>query len=91
MKPVADQVRALFFDDVLEEVKDSDHLYDDLGMDEELVLDLILAVEEKFSIDIPSEDVDKLRNIADLIAYVERRVQSVSLPTQQACMKSRSA
>jgi len=53
---------------------DSTHFVDDLGADSLAVVDLTLALEEAFDIDIADEDVERLRTVKDVIDYVEQQL-----------------
>jgi acyl carrier protein len=44
---------------------------DDLGADSLGLVELVLAFEEAFEIDIPDEDTEKIRTVQDAITYVE--------------------
>jgi acyl carrier protein len=52
----------------------STRFVDDLGADSLAVVDLTLALEEAFDIDIADEDVERLRTVQDAIDYVEQRL-----------------
>jgi acyl carrier protein len=52
----------------------STRFVDDLGADSLAVVDLTLALEEAFDIDIADEDVERLRTLQDAIDYVEQRL-----------------
>ncbi len=43
----------------------------DLGMDSLDVVELIMALEEKFGIEIPDEQVEKIVNVGDVVKYIE--------------------
>ena len=45
---------------------------DDLGADSLDTVELIMAFEEEFEIDIPDEDAEQMRTVGDAIAYIER-------------------
>ncbi|MCK9523229.1 MAG: acyl carrier protein [Proteobacteria bacterium] len=47
---------------------------DDLGADSLAVVELVLALEEKFEIEIPESDTEKLRTFQDAVAYIESKV-----------------
>jgi acyl carrier protein len=51
------------------------HFIDDLGADSLDTVELIMALEEKFDIDIPDEDAEKLVTVGKAIEYLERRIQ----------------
>ena len=53
------------------DVKLESHFMDDLGADSLDFLELILAIKEKFEVEIPDEEAEKLQTVADLINYVE--------------------
>ncbi|GAA9302375.1 acyl carrier protein [Helicobacter pylori] len=43
----------------------------DLGADSLDVVELIMALEEKFGIEIPDEQAEKIVNVGDVVKYVE--------------------
>ena len=44
---------------------------DDLGADSLDVFQIIMALEEEFSAEIPDEEAEKLKTVGDAIAYIE--------------------
>ena len=44
---------------------------DDLGADSLDLFELAMALEEEFSVEIPSEDLEKITTVGDVIAYIE--------------------
>ena len=44
---------------------------DDLKADSLAVVELVLALEEEFGIEIPDEDTEKIRTVQDAITYIE--------------------
>jgi acyl carrier protein len=52
--------------------KDDASFIDDLGADSLAVVELVLALEEKFAIDIPDTETQKLRTVADAVSYIEQ-------------------
>ena len=51
-------------------------LLDDLGADSLDVVELVMALEEAFSIEVPDEDAENIRTIADVCQYVEARASA---------------
>ena len=49
---------------------------DDLGADSLRLIELVLAFEEAFEIDIPDEDTEKIRTVQDAIDYIEEHARS---------------
>jgi acyl carrier protein len=53
------------------EVKEDSKFIEDLGADSLDVVELVMALEEKFDIEIPDEDAEKILTVADAINYIE--------------------
>ena len=58
----------------IDEVVPEARILDDLGADSLDVVELMMALEESFDITVPDEDVEALATIADVEAYVGRRL-----------------
>ncbi|MFZ3170502.1 MAG: acyl carrier protein [Carboxydocellales bacterium] len=43
---------------------------DDLGADSLDIVELVMAFEEEFDIEIPDEDAEKIRTVADAVNYI---------------------
>ena len=54
-----------------DEVKPESRFVEDLGADSLDVVELVMALEEKFGIDIPDEDAEKIQTVADAVKYIE--------------------
>ncbi len=54
------------------DIKPESSFIDDLGADSLGLVELVLAFEEAFEIDIPDEDTEKIRTVADAIKYIEQ-------------------
>lgn len=57
------------------DLKDEQAIVDDLNADSLALVEIILATEEEFELDIPDEDTHKLRTVGDVVRYVEERVK----------------
>ena len=57
-----------------DKVKKETSFVEDLGADSLAVVELVLALEEAFDIDIPDEDTEKLRTFNDAVTYIESKV-----------------
>jgi len=53
------------------EVKEAASFIDDLGADSLAIVELVLAFEEQFEIDIPDEDTEKIRTVGDAVSYIQ--------------------
>ena len=49
------------------------NLLDDLGADSLDVVELVMAIEEEFGIEVPDEDAERMQNIGDVISYVQEK------------------
>jgi len=56
-----------------EDVKDEASFMDDLGADSLDTVELVMAFEENFDIEIPDEDAEKISTVGDAIAYVKTK------------------
>lgn len=56
-----------------EEVTNEASFVDDLGADSLDMVELMMAFEEKFGVEIPEEDAEKIRTVGDVIAYMESK------------------
>ena len=49
---------------------------DDLGADSLDIVELIMAFEEEFSIEIPDEIAEKIKTVKDAVEYIEKAKQA---------------
>lgn len=55
-----------------EAVKLESKIIEDLGADSLDVVELVMALEEKFEVEIPDSEAEKLISINDVVAYIEK-------------------
>ncbi len=55
------------------QVDPSASFVDDLGADSLDIVELVMAFEEAFDIDIPDEDAEKIQTVQDAITYIENK------------------
>jgi acyl carrier protein len=58
------------------DIKPESTFIDDLGADSLGLVELVLAFEEAFEIDIPDEDTEKIRTVQDAVDYIEKHLSS---------------
>ena len=51
-----------------------DSFMDDLGADSLDTVELIMAFEEEFDIEIPDEDAENIRTVGDVLKYLEDKL-----------------
>lgn len=52
-------------------IKPEASFIDDLGADSLDIVELVMAMEEEFDIEIPDEDAEKLRTVSDVTKYLQ--------------------
>jgi acyl carrier protein len=57
-----------------EEVTPDASFIDDLGADSLDTVELVMALEEEFGIEIPDEDAEKMSKVSDAIKYIDEKV-----------------
>ena len=55
-----------------EEVTPAASFIEDLGADSLDIVELVMALEEEFGLDIPDEDADKLKTVGDAMNYLQQ-------------------
>ena len=56
-----------------EDVKHEASFVDDLGADSLDTVELVMAFEEAFGIEIPDEDAEKIQTVGDAVKYIEEK------------------
>ena len=56
-----------------EEVTPNASFVDDLGADSLDTVELIMALEEEFNVEIPDEDAEKMKTVGDAIKNIEEK------------------
>ena len=59
-----------------EKVTNDASFVDDLGADSLDTVELVMAFEEEFTIDITDEDAEQMRTVGEAIAYIEKREET---------------
>ena len=61
-----------------DQVKPESKMIEDLGADSLDAVELVMAVEEEFGIEVPDEEAEKLVSVGDIVAHVEAAQSSVA-------------
>jgi acyl carrier protein len=56
------------------EVKPDTSFIEDLGTDSLDTIELVMALEEKFNIEIPDEDTKEMNTVADVVKYIRSKI-----------------
>jgi acyl carrier protein len=85
--PISEEVKGMSIDAKVKEiiveqlgvdanqVTDEASFVDDLGADSLDTVELVMALEEKFDIEIPDEDAEKISTVSDAIEYLKKNVK----------------
>lgn len=57
------------------EIEDDASFVDDLGADSLDTVELVMALEEEFSAEIPDSDAEKIATVRDAINYIEKKIK----------------
>lgn len=57
------------------EVTANARFIEDLGADSLDTVELVMAFEEEFGIDVPDDDAEKLQSVGDVIRYIEENAE----------------
>ncbi|MBN2338340.1 MAG: acyl carrier protein [Acidobacteria bacterium] len=78
MASVKERVKSIIVDQLgvnEAEVTPAASFVDDLGADSLDTIELVMAFEEAFGIEIPDEDAEKIKTVQNAIEYVETHVK----------------
>lgn len=59
-----------------EEIQMSSTFVDDLGADSLDIVELIMAFEEEFNIEIPDEKAEKIKTVEDVVKYIDEQTNA---------------
>jgi acyl carrier protein len=80
MSTVEEKVKQIIVDQLgvdQAEVTPAASFTDDLGADSLDRVELIMAMEEAFDVEIPDEDAEKIVTVQDAVAYIQKNAKSV--------------
>ena len=70
---IKDQVKEIIVEQLgvdPEKVTTDAKFIEDLGADSLDTVELVMTFEEKFGVEVPDEDAEKLKSVADVVAYI---------------------
>jgi acyl carrier protein len=78
---VAERVKGIIVDQLgvnMDEVVPEASFTDDLGADSLDIVELVMAFEEEFDIEIPDEDAEKIGKVGEAITYIEQNASEAN-------------
>ena len=79
MSDVAEKVKDIIVEELgveREKLTEGASFMEDLGADSLDTVELVMAFEKEFDIDIPDEDAEKLRTVGDALKYLNEKLGS---------------
>jgi acyl carrier protein len=76
---VAEKVKSIIAENLSvdeEEITPDASFVEDLGADSLDVVELVMAFEEEFGIEIPDEDAEKIQRVKDAVEYIESHAKA---------------
>ena len=77
MSDIEDKVRDIIVEELgveREKLTDNASFMEDLGADSLDTVELVMAFEKEFDIDIPDEEAEKLRTVGDAMKYLHQKI-----------------
>jgi len=77
MADIEQRVKEIIADQLgesIENITPEKDFVQDLGADSLDVVELVMALEEEFGIEIPEEDAEKIKTVGDAIEYIKQKV-----------------
>ncbi|MCE9610356.1 MAG: acyl carrier protein [Chthoniobacter sp.] len=74
MSDVAEKVKDIIVEELgveREKLSPEASFMEDLGADSLDTVELVMAFEEEFSVEVPDEDAEKLQTVGDVVKYIE--------------------
>jgi acyl carrier protein len=71
---ITERVKAIIVEQLgvsLEDVKPAASFIEDLGADSLDIVELIMALEEEYDLEIPDEDAEKIQTVDDVTKYIQ--------------------
>ncbi|MBX7145671.1 MAG: acyl carrier protein [Oligoflexia bacterium] len=73
---IAERVKAIIVDQLgvdMADVTPEASFIEDLGADSLDIVELIMALEEEYDMEIPDEDAEKIQSVQDVLNYIQSR------------------
>ena len=73
-KMVFDKVKELISEQLdvkADDITEASNIQDDLGADSLDVVDLVMALEDEFDVEIPEDQVENIKTVGDIVKFIE--------------------
>ena len=75
---VFDKVKELIAEQLdvkADDITEASNIQDDLGADSLDVVDLVMALEDEFDVEIPEDQVENIKTVGDIVKFIEEKVE----------------
>ena len=72
-----DKVRKMLAEQLnkpIEKVQAESRFVEDLSVDSLDMIEMLMALEDEFSISVPNDQVDNMKTVADIVAFIDKAV-----------------
>ena len=73
---VFDKVKELISEQLdvkADDITEASNIQDDLGADSLDVVDLVMALEDEFDVEIPEDQVENIKTVGDIVKFIEAK------------------
>lgn len=73
---IAERIKTIIVEQLgvgMDEVNPEASFIEDLGADSLDIVELIMALEEEYDMEIPDEDAEKIQTVEDVISYIQSK------------------
>lgn len=68
------EILAEQLDIAIDDIELTSSLTDDLGADSLDAIDIVMSVEDQYSIEVPDEAIEKMKTVEDIVAFIESNI-----------------
>jgi acyl carrier protein len=75
---VFDEVKEILADQLdikMEDITMESDLADDLGADSIDAIDIVMSIEDQYSIEVPDETIESMKTVEDIVSFIENNIE----------------
>jgi len=75
---IFDEVKEILVDQLdvnADDIELTSSLSDDLGADSLDAIDIVMTVEDQYSIEVPDEIIKNMKTVEDIVSYIENNIE----------------